>query len=174
MKTHPSSESPNAAPDKSHQATEKTQTCISKGFNCFSSQVRRKVQHSQDSTLCISAINMHPQGQARVIYANQSLQRCWKYSGESSVMEHHSSRKLEFGVAETSVEVKPVWFSPPWGLSVILASYPPHSPWIAALTSAVLLWLRKQGRERKNSSYKSHKVTTARLIHSSTDIIGRS
>lgn len=30
MKTHPSSESPNAAPDKSLQATEKTQTCLSK------------------------------------------------------------------------------------------------------------------------------------------------
>lgn len=30
MKTHPSSESPNAAPDKSLQATKKTQTCLSK------------------------------------------------------------------------------------------------------------------------------------------------
>ena len=57
------------------------------------------------------------------------------------------SSKLVFGV-----EMKPVWSSPLWELSATLASYPPRSPWTAALTSAVLLWLRKNKAEGKKKS----------------------
>lgn len=52
-------------------------------------------------------------------------------------------------VAATSTAVTAVGSLPPLKLSVILASYPPHSPWIAALASAVSLWLKTQGKERK-------------------------
>lgn len=45
------------------------------------SLIRRKVQQSEGFTLRIPLINMHPQRQAIIYYANQSLQRFWKYNG---------------------------------------------------------------------------------------------
>lgn len=74
METHPSSENPSAAPDKSRQAVEEKkkifQTTALDNFT---------VLHSFSEQLtCVSAINMRPQGQAVAVYANQSLGRFFK------------------------------------------------------------------------------------------------
>lgn len=122
MKTDPSSENPSAAPDKSHQAAEKTNTSVQTFIKLrFTSRISLDWRILKD-------------------------RRCKSQPAEILKIQQRS-------VTWRNVEV---WSSPPGEPSVTLASYPPRSPWIAALTCAVLLWLKKQGRGRKR--YNLHQV----------------
>lgn len=125
MKTDPSSENPSAAPDKSHQAAEKTNTSVQTFMKVHWS--KRKVQASEGSTSRIS-----------LGWCVLKDRRCKSRPAEISKIRHRPVTQCK------------VWSSPPGEPSVASASYPPRSPWIAALTSAVLPWLRNQGRGQKN------------------------
>lgn len=52
MKTHPSSENPNAAPDKSHQATEKIQHTVQ--ISNYAFQLLLRILKDSNSNVCKS------------------------------------------------------------------------------------------------------------------------